>query len=106
MALFLGSDYTLGIKGVGIVNSMEIVTAFESIDGLRRFKQWASKADVLLEDMSSHYRGISLKEKNYKDQHKNYKKHWEIPPDFPSERVINAYLTPNADNSTEPFHWG
>ena len=28
LSLFLGSDYTLGIKGVGIVNAMEIVTAF------------------------------------------------------------------------------
>ncbi|EAS06115.1 XPG amine-terminal domain protein (macronuclear) [Tetrahymena thermophila SB210] len=106
MALFLGSDYTLGIKGVGIVNAMEICTAFENIDALKRFKVWASKADVLLEDPSIHYKNISLKEKNYKELHKNYKKHWEIPEEFPSQKVINAYLNPNVDKSDEAFQWG
>jgi len=48
LALFLGSDYTLGIKGVGIVNAMEIVEIFDSIEGLKRFSEWASKADILL----------------------------------------------------------
>ncbi len=38
MALFLGSDYTLGVKGVGIVNAIEIVTAFKDVDALKRFK--------------------------------------------------------------------
>lgn len=103
MALFLGSDYTLGIKGVGIVNAMEIVTAFDNMSALRRFKLWASKADVLLEDMLEHYKNISLKEKNYKEQHKNYKKHWEILDDFPSEKVVNAYLHPKVDESEEQF---
>ena len=28
LALFLGSDYTLGVKGVGIVNALEIVSTF------------------------------------------------------------------------------
>jgi len=41
MALFLGSDYTTGIKGVGIVNALEIVTAFKSMEALKRFKEWA-----------------------------------------------------------------
>jgi DNA excision repair protein ERCC-5 len=30
MAMFLGSDYTLGIRGVGIVNAMEIVETFDN----------------------------------------------------------------------------
>lgn len=34
LALFLGSDYTPGIKGVGIVNAMEIVEAFDCIPAL------------------------------------------------------------------------
>jgi DNA excision repair protein ERCC-5 len=48
LALFLGSDYTIGIKGVGIVNAMEIVEVFDNVDALKRFQQWASKADILL----------------------------------------------------------
>ena len=84
MALFLGSDYTLGIKGVGIVNSMEIVTAFDNIDALKRFKMWANKYDSLFEDPSESYENISIKEKNYKEYHTNYRKSWEIPEEFPS----------------------
>lgn len=106
LSLFLGSDYSLGVKGVGIVNAMEIVSAFESMDALRRFKAWASKADVLMDDLMMHYRGISIKEKNYKDSHKNYKKHWEIDEDFPSEPVLTAYLQPTVDQSEDGFTWG
>jgi DNA excision repair protein ERCC-5 len=29
-ALLLGSDYTEGIKGIGIVNAMEILKVFDS----------------------------------------------------------------------------
>ena len=32
-ALLLGSDYTEGVAGVGIVNAMEIVQAFGSLTG-------------------------------------------------------------------------
>lgn len=106
LALFLGSDYTIGIKGVGIVNSMEIVNAFENYDSLVRFKNWAIHADVLLEDKWEHYKNIPLKELQYKNFHKNYKKHWEIPDDFPNSLVIDAYNNPNLDNSKEKFVWG
>lgn len=30
LALFLGSDYTLGVKGVGPVNGMEILSVFNT----------------------------------------------------------------------------
>jgi DNA excision repair protein ERCC-5 len=41
LALLLGSDYTLGVRGVGLVNAMEVIAAFEGIQGLARFKAWA-----------------------------------------------------------------
>ena len=56
MALFLGSDYTLGIRGVGIVNAMEIVRSFDTPEALERFKTWAELPDVLMEDASEHYK--------------------------------------------------
>ena len=37
LGIILGGDYALGIKGVGIVNAMEIVNAFENISALERF---------------------------------------------------------------------
>ncbi len=27
-------------------------------------------------------------EREYKEKHKNWRKHWEFPPDFPSNDVI------------------
>jgi DNA excision repair protein ERCC-5 len=47
-ALLLGSDYTPGVKGVGLVNAMEILKAFASLDRLQSFKSWARLPDVLL----------------------------------------------------------
>jgi 5'-3' exonuclease len=47
LAFFLGSDYTEGILGVGIVNAMEIIQAFPMnnqaggpLKGLASFKKW------------------------------------------------------------------
>ena len=40
MALFLGSDYTMGVYGIGPVNATEIISAFPGDDGLDRFKKW------------------------------------------------------------------
>lgn len=61
LALLLGSDYTEGVKGVGIVNATEIVQAFccngedqESSapeSGLKKFKAWLNEFDPL-NDMS------------------------------------------------------
>ena len=33
-ALLLGSDYTSGVKGVGIVNAMEIIRVFDTFEKL------------------------------------------------------------------------
>jgi DNA excision repair protein ERCC-5 len=40
MALFMGSDYTIGVKGIAAVNAVEIVNSFPGVEGLLRFKQW------------------------------------------------------------------
>ena len=44
MALFLGSDYTMGVRGIGPVNAVEIIHSFPGISGLMRFKRWAEKS--------------------------------------------------------------
>ncbi len=63
LAYFLGSDYTEGIHGIGIVNSMEILQAFSMkeitggcIDGLQKFKEWLRGYDFtkdILEDIAA-----------------------------------------------------
>jgi DNA excision repair protein ERCC-5 len=44
LAMLLGSDYTSGVKGVGIVNGMEILQAFpvqdNLLEGLEKFRTW------------------------------------------------------------------
>lgn len=40
MALFMGSDYTMGVRGIAAVNAIEIINSFSGEDGLERFKQW------------------------------------------------------------------
>ena len=61
LAFLLGSDYTEGVKGVGIVNSMEIMQAFPpvvtkspiesskeysgALEGLHKFKEWLDGYD-------------------------------------------------------------
>jgi DNA excision repair protein ERCC-5 len=44
LAMLLGGDCTEGIKGVGIVNGMEVVQAFDVADGVKngltRFQKW------------------------------------------------------------------
>lgn len=85
------------------MNAMEIVEAFDNIDALKRFAEWASKPDLLLQNVGQHYENIPEKERIYKEQHKNYKKYWELPPNFPSVEVIEAYLKPTVDDSLEEF---
>ncbi|EFJ44850.1 hypothetical protein VOLCADRAFT_82613 [Volvox carteri f. nagariensis] len=46
MALLLGSDYTEGCGGIGIVNAVEVVQAFPGLEGLQRFRSWVESPDV------------------------------------------------------------
>ncbi|KAK4754775.1 hypothetical protein SAY87_008532 [Trapa incisa] len=46
MALLLGSDYTEGISGIGIVNAVEVLNAFPEEDGLQKFRQWIESPDA------------------------------------------------------------
>ncbi|GAQ89269.1 putative Xeroderma pigmentosum group G protein [Klebsormidium nitens] len=48
MATLLGSDYTEGISGIGIVNAIEVVNAFSGPDGLSKFRDWLDAPDEAL----------------------------------------------------------
>ncbi|CAI8612318.1 unnamed protein product [Vicia faba] len=121
MALLLGSDYTEGVSGIGIVNAIEVVTAFPEEDGFQKFRQWVESPDPTilgrLDAKSASKKGSKLEEKEspdhiqetkqiFMDKHRNVSKNWHIPSSFPSETVISAYISPEVDKSTEPFAWG
>ena len=118
LALLLGSDYTPGAAGVGVVNAVEIVSAFdgEGGGGLEKFASWmkdvddeivalakfasgggggASSPDVVQEDTE--------KERTFKFKHRNVRKTWNLPSGFPSQEVVAAYLDPKIDSSKEKF---
>lgn len=43
MALFMGCDYTPGVRGIAAVNAIEIINSFGSTeDALKKFRKWIS----------------------------------------------------------------
>ncbi|XP_061337655.1 DNA repair protein UVH3 [Gastrolobium bilobum] len=134
MALLLGSDYTEGVSGIGIVNAIEVVNAFPEEDGLLKFRQWVESPDPTILGRLDAKSGSNTRKKNsesasdqnishaqeqnkspdyiqdikqtFLDKHRNVSKNWHIPSSFPSETVISAYYSPHVDKSTEPFTWG
>ncbi|XP_045766289.1 DNA excision repair protein ERCC-5 isoform X2 [Maniola jurtina] len=107
LALLVGSDYTTGVSGVGPVTALEILASFpfnkkklsseqskqtlyqELVTGLQEFKKWV-KAGKRTDN-------VSLKKKL---------KNVNLTDDFPSVRVVQAYMEPNIERSEEKFTWG
>ncbi|KAM7280360.1 hypothetical protein ACFE04_007494 [Oxalis oulophora] len=121
MALLLGSDYTEGISGIGIVNAIEVLNAFPEEDGFCKFREWIESPDpTILGTLGSSTQkrdGNGSKDGAQKDivneeikqifmdKHRNVSKNWNIPSDFPSEAVMSEYSSPQVDKSTESFAW-
>ncbi|KEP66622.1 UNVERIFIED_CONTAM: XPG N-terminal domain-containing protein [Hammondia hammondi] len=100
LAMLLGCDYTLGVKGIGIVNAVEVLRAYPSLESLRSFRAWAEAPWTLGITASD-----SAEVRKYKEEHKNYRLQWIFPHDFPSPEVFDAFESPLVDRSREPFSW-
>lgn len=108
LALLLGSDYTPGIAGVGIVNAVEIMSTFPGYDGLVEFEKWVNGIDEDIialagEISSSGVRASISQKKEFKNKHKSARTSWVLPNDFPSKEVMDAYRAPGLDKSKEKF---
>jgi len=105
LAMLLGGDYTEGVKGVGIVNAMEVLEAFPVKDGLKQglseFRKWLDGFD-LSEEVNS----MSAPVRDFDAKHKSAKGRWSVPDSFPCSRVISAYVSPVVDTSRQEFSWG
>ena len=108
LALLLGSDYTSGVRGVGIVNSMEILEAFPGPQGLIEFREWTKKITALDEEPEeSVMNGSSLEavRRRFCWKHRNVKRNWEVREDFPNPAVFDTHMMPAVNESTEKFKW-
>lgn len=112
LAMLLGGDYTEGVKGVGIVNGMEIVHAFDASadakEGLLRFRKWLDGFDPFDSVKESDNKGEEemTKERFFHRKHNSARARWVAPKSFPSPQVLNAYLNPVVETSEERFSWG
>jgi 5'-3' exonuclease len=97
LAMLLGSDYTDGVKGVGIVNSMEVLRAFDVSqdlkEGLQSFRTWLDGVDLgdlrSKETPASEYIGSR---KVFHAKHKSARSRWIPPEHFPAENVIRYVI--------------
>jgi DNA excision repair protein ERCC-5 len=110
LAMLLGGDYTEGVKGVGIVNAMEILDAFDfstsAIEGLRMFKEWMDGIDLSDTIDLNQMRGMKAGIHDFHTKHKSARSRWVAPDGFPSESILKAYEQPVVDTSRDRFTWG
>lgn len=109
VALLVGSDYTQGVHGVGIVNALEILAAFPGADGLGDFRKWIYSNEPAVRPAAEPPSGAGILEHRralFKYKHRNIRGSWEVPAGFPDPSIVGAYLHPTIDDSTTPFSWG
>ncbi|KAI8100822.1 hypothetical protein M9434_005207 [Picochlorum sp. BPE23] len=106
LGLLLGSDYTPGIAGVGVVNAVEIVSSFPGYDGLIEFEKWVNGIDediVALVKEKCATSAMNETTEEFKQKHKAVRNSWLLPEDFPSKEVVQAYQNPLLDKSKSKF---
>ncbi|KAK8864461.1 hypothetical protein IAR55_001710 [Kwoniella newhampshirensis] len=100
LAYLLGSDYTIGLPGVGPVVALELLANFPGERGVEQFKEWWMKIQ----------RGVDKEEESGTKWKKSFKKRYGgsiyLTADWPNPLVREAYKYPTTDESEEPFHWG
>lgn len=103
LALLVGSDYTIGVRGVGPVTALEILSAFpppeasefditqaQLVSGLKEFKAWFTKGQTGGPGRSA----LKTKLKNI-----------TFTENFPNVQVVQAYMEPTVETSRETFSW-
>lgn len=105
LAMLVGSDYTVGINGVGAVTALEILAAFPPTE---------------VESCTDEYQSLVSSLRKFRDWFQNGKqpgpggktilksklRNVELFEGFPNINVARAYLEPIVDTDSEPFTWG
>ncbi|ORX36632.1 hypothetical protein BD324DRAFT_626630 [Kockovaella imperatae] len=100
LAYLLGSDYTIGLPGVGPVVALELLANFPGEKGVEEFKTWWMKVQ---RGQDSEFETNTKWKKSFK---KRYSSAIYLTSDWPNPLVREAYKYPTTDDSEEPFHWG
>ncbi|KAJ2030662.1 DNA repair protein rad2 [Coemansia sp. S3946] len=119
LAYLLGSDYTVGIKGVGPVLAMEALAEFgpatlesdgaggndeaKVIRALTSFKDWCDAVAQVLPGIDIPKELVSTPRRRRLAQ---VVRKTELPASFPDARVAHAYFHPHVDESEARFEWG
>lgn len=112
LAYLLGSDYTMGLQGVGPVMALELLANFPGVNGLQKFKEWWMRVqqgtDLPVEADTKWKRSfVSPRAQALADrQKKRFAGSLHLGADWPNPLVRDAYFHPQTDESDEPFHWG
>lgn len=101
LAHLLGSDYTDGLPGVGLVTALELIAEFNSENGLTDFKEWWNKVQTQVDSEST------LCDTKFKKQfRKRFMSKLVLNDSFPDPKVTDAYLHPVVDSDRTQFEWG
>ncbi|CDR94870.1 Rad2 endonuclease, putative [Babesia bigemina] len=98
LAIICGCDYTPGVRGIGVVNALEVIKAFPTFDELYEFRRWAT-SDVDLATVTDDPCPIK---RAYKESHVNYRLHWSFSSDFPNREAYNLFLSPVVSSTFDP----
>ncbi|XP_071085073.1 DNA excision repair protein ERCC-5-like [Haliotis cracherodii] len=95
LAYLCGSDYTEGFQGVGPVTALEILGEFpgHNIEGLLALKAWWDESRQQDKKPVTTKVRTKIREMEFKEG-------------FPNPAVMEAYLNPTVEDSTETFSWG
>lgn len=91
LALLLGSDYTEGIKGIGILSAMDIVSHFKGENSLNQFVDW----------INGEY---EINDENFEKKYAKFKSKPSLFKGWPNKLVIDSYLNPPVKNS-DTIEW-
>ena len=121
LAQLLGSDYAEGVGGVGVVNAVEVLRAFPGPDGLADFRAWVDAPDDRLVGLAARAAGAARAgggsgdaadpsapqdppaRAEFKRRHRAARTNWQVPDNFPSPAVTEAYVAPRVDSGTAKF---
>ncbi|KAG0320374.1 DNA repair protein rad2 [Podila horticola] len=113
LAYLLGSDYTSGIKGIGLVTAMEILKMFPKLE---TFAKWWRGEQVKLESEKSKESEEKMSWMEELEMETNDEialeklakacKKVHLPTTFPDPVVAEAYKSPLVDDDEAMFQWG